>query len=405
MKILENNPMNIEKAELIIGMPSLNEAAAIANTASQAACALSGHFPGKTSVIINCDNSSTDGTREAFMGADTGAVPKICISTPEGIKGKGNNIRNLLKKALALEAQAVVIVDSDIRNISPLWIKKLFEPLLAGFEYVTSLYMRHKYDDLLCSLFTYPLTRCLYGRRVMQPMGGEFGLSAAMVKELLKSPLWNEDVSQFGIDLWMTTLAINEGKQICQVYMGAPKIHHARDYVMEITPLFRQTISTIFSMMEPYCRKWSSVKWSKPTAIFAFDEGEVLAPPEMMISREKLYHRFKTGFSDGWNAYRALLSGENFQKLREIASLEMDSFEMPPSLWARMVFDFAIRFHQRACDRSQAMELLFRMYQGMLLSYANKTVSMNNLQAHEAVEDICLQLEQAKPYLIDRWNK
>jgi hypothetical protein len=45
------------------------------------------------------------------------------------------------------------------------------------------------------------------------------------------------------------------------------------------------------------------------------------------------------------------------------------------------------------------------MYQGMVLSYANKTPSMNNLQAQEVIEDICLQLEQTKPYLVDRWKK
>ena len=405
MKILENNPMNVEKTDLIVGMPSLNEAGTIANIAAQAAIALNEYFPRQSSVIINCDNNSPDGTMEAFMKAETGAIPKIYISTPEGIKGKGNNIRNLFKKALALDAKAIVIIDSDIRNITPLWIKKLFEPLLKGFEYVTSLYMRHKYDDLFCSLFTYPLTRCLYGRRVKQPIGGEFGVSSVMVKEVLKTSLWNEDVSQFGIDLWMTTLAINHGMQICQVYLGAPKIHHARDYIMEINPLFRQTVSTIFSMMEPFSKQWSAAKWSKPTAIFGFDEGEILMPPEMIISREKLYHRFKTGFSDSWDAYRALLSGENFQKLREIASLEMDFFEMPSSLWARIIFDFAIRFNQKTCDRLKAMELLYKMYQGMVLSYANKTSSMNNLLAQDVIEDICLQFEQTKPYLFDRWKK
>jgi glycosyltransferase involved in cell wall biosynthesis len=405
VKILENNPMNIQKAELIVGMPSLNEAGTIANVAAQAAIALSEHFSEYSSVIINCDNNSTDGTREAFMNAETGAIPRIYITTPEGIKGKGNNIRNLFKKALTLDAKAIVIIDSDLRNISPLWIKKLFEPLLKGFEYVTSLYMRHKHDDLLCSLLAYPFTRCLYGRRVKQPMGGEFGLSTAMVKEALKSPLWNEDVSQFGIDLWMTTTAINAGMQICQVYLGAPKLHHARDYIMEINPLFRQAVSTLYSMMDPFGKGWSMTKWSKPTAIFGFDEGEILMPPEIMVSREKLYYRFKSGFSDNWDAYRAVLSGENFQKLREIASLEMDSFEMPSNLWARILFDFAIWFNQKTCDRLKAMEFLFKMYQGMVLSYVNKVTSMSNLQSQEIVEEICLQLEQTKPYLVDRWKK
>jgi len=78
---------------------------------------------------------------------------------------------------------------------------------------------------------------------------------------------------------------------------------------------------------------------------------------------------------------------------------------MPSSLWARILFDFAIRFNQKTCDRPKAMEFLFKMYQGMVLSYVNKTSSMNNMQSQEIVEEICLQLEQTKPYLVDRWKK
>jgi hypothetical protein len=203
----------------------------------------------------------------------------------------------------------------------------------------------------------------------------------------------------------MTTLAINQGLQICQVYLGTPKIHRAKDYIMDTSPFFRQITSTLFTMMENFSKEWSMVRWSKPTAIFGFDEGEMLLPSEMIISREKIYYKFKSGFADNWDAYRAMLSGENFQKLREIASLEMDYFEMPSSLWARIIFDFAIRFNHKSCDRIKEMDLLFKLYQGMVLSYANKTATMNNAQAQEVVEDICLHLEQTKPYLVDRWKK
>ena len=60
-------------------------------------------------VIINVDNNSPDGTRDAFMETPT-KVPKIYISTPEGVKGKGNNVRNLFKAAVELNAQAVAMV-------------------------------------------------------------------------------------------------------------------------------------------------------------------------------------------------------------------------------------------------------------------------------------------------------
>jgi hypothetical protein len=198
---------------------------------------------------------------------------------------------------------------------------------------------------------------------------------------------------------------MNEGMQICQAYLGAPKIHRAKDYFMELSAFFRQLVSTMFFMMNEFSTEWSQTKWSKPTAIFGFDEGEILLPPECIVSREKLFYKFKTGFADNWDTFKSILAAENFQKLREIASLEMDFFEMPANLWARILFDFSISFKNKSCERTRLLELLFKLYQGMVLSYANKTAAMSNLQAQEVVEEICLHMEQTKPYIVDRWNK
>ena len=41
------------------------------------------------------------------------------------------------------------------------------------------LYARYKYDGTITNTVTYPLTRALYGHRIRQPIGGDFGVSAA----------------------------------------------------------------------------------------------------------------------------------------------------------------------------------------------------------------------------------
>ena len=82
-------------------------------------------------------------------------------------------------------AQALVVVDSDLRSITPEWIELLAGPILkGGFDYVTPLYARHKYDGTITNTVTYPLTRALYGRRIRQPIGGDFGVSGDLVQPL-----------------------------------------------------------------------------------------------------------------------------------------------------------------------------------------------------------------------------
>ena len=88
--------------------------------------------------------------------------------------------------AAALEVQALVVVDSDLRSIGPEWIELLAGPILkGGYDYVAPLYARHKHDGTITNNVTYPLTRALYGLRIRQPIGGDFGVSGDLVRHYL----------------------------------------------------------------------------------------------------------------------------------------------------------------------------------------------------------------------------
>ncbi|UCF56392.1 MAG: glycosyltransferase, partial [Deltaproteobacteria bacterium] len=279
---MEINQENIEKADLVVCIPSYNEADSISYPTKMASEGLVRYFPDKSSVIINSDNNSPDNTKQAFLDTPT-EVPKIYISTPPGIKGKGNNFKNLFQKVVDLEAEAVVVVDADLKSITPEWIRHLAEPLFSDFSYVAPLYVRHKYDGTITNGIAYPLSRALYGRRVRQPIGGDFGFSGDLAQVYLKSSIWDEAIANFGIDIWMTTLALNEGIQICQSFMGRPKIHRAKDPGADLGPMFRQVVGTIFSMTKHFESFWINVRYSKPTAIYGFGLGEVEMPPKVEV--------------------------------------------------------------------------------------------------------------------------
>lgn len=89
---LEENPQNITSAQMVVAIPSYREAELIAYPTSQAAQGLKRFFGDKQGVIINCDNNSDDGTKEAFFGADTEDVPQIYLSTPGG-KRQGQQLQ------------------------------------------------------------------------------------------------------------------------------------------------------------------------------------------------------------------------------------------------------------------------------------------------------------------------
>jgi len=400
----EANPDNIKKVDLVVSIPSYNEADSISYPTKQASEGLVKYFPDKSAVIINCDNNSPDNTKKAFLDTPT-QVPKIYITTPPGVKGKGNNFRNLFQKVVDLKAKAVVVVDADLKSITPEWIKHLGEPLFSDFSYVAPLYVRHKYDGTITNGIAYPMSRALYGRRVRQPIGGDFGFNGKLAKVYLENEIWDEAVANFGIDIWMTTLALNQGAQVCQAFMGRPKIHKPKDPAAALGPMFRQVVGTIFSLTRRFESFWMKVKYSKPTAIFGFGLGEVEMPPKVEVDSKKLIQSFQDGFGPYSEIWEASLSKDVYQKLQEIKGMKERVFNFPTDLWARILYDMAIAYRDGLHDPDVFMDSLIPLYFGRTFSFVKKTKRLSTRQAEEAIEEDCMTFEMTKPYFIKRWKE
>lgn len=400
----EVNPENVKKVDMVVCIPSYNEADSISYPTTQADKGLVKYFRDTPSVIINCDNNSPDNTRQAFLNTPT-ETPKIYLSTSPGIKGKGNNFRNLFQKVVELQPTAVVVVDADLKSITPEWIRHLGEPLFTDFSYVAPLYVRHKYDGTITNGIAYPLTRALYGRRVRQPIGGDFGFSGELASVYLKGTAWDDAVANFGIDIWMTTLAINERAQICQAFMGRPKIHRTKDPGADLGPMFRQVVGTIFSMMKHFDSFWTKTRYSKPTAIYGFGLGEVEAPPSIEVDTDNLLQKFHNGFEEYSDIWKEILAEDVYKKLLEIKNMKKSEFNFPTDLWARVLFDMAVGYQDTNMDRDITMDSLVPLYFGRTLSFVKKTKKMSIKQAEEAIENDCITFEMTKPYLLKRWKE
>jgi glycosyltransferase involved in cell wall biosynthesis len=401
---IEDNPSDVRSADLIVGIPSYNEAELISYPTQMASEGLVKYFGEKNSVIINCDNNSQDGTRDAFMNAAT-EVPKIYLSTPPGVKGKGNNFKNLFQKSCDLGAQAVIVLDADLKSITPRWVKNLGEPLFEDFGFVAPLYVRHKYDGTITNNIAYPMTRSIYGRRVRQPIGGDFGFSGELAEIYMRQEGWTPAVAEFGIDIWMTTTAMCHDTPICQSFMGRPKIHKPKDPGESLGPMFLQVVGTIFDIMTKKVDFWQEVRWSKPTAIFGFGLGEMEMPPPVDVNLERLYEKFQAGFEKNDGLWKEILSANLYKKLSEVKALSFANFEFPANLWAEVLIDFALAYKNDAYNKEKVMEGLISLYFGRTCSFVVELEPMTIQQAEEVIEDQCIVFERSKPSLLTKWSE
>lgn len=405
MFVREVNPSRITEADIVVFIPSCDEADSIAVPTQAADQGLIKYFADKKAVIVSCDNHSADGTREAFINVPT-EVPKVHICTEPGVKGKGNNFRSLFQKVEELKASAVIAVDANTTSISPEWILHLGRPLFQNVDFVAPIYVCHKHERTITNSIAYPLTRALYGRRVRQPLGGEFGFSRRVNEVYLRSEVWNEAVANLGIDIWMTTLAINHSVPVSQTYLGRPKIQRSKDSETDLGLLFRHVVETIFTIMVRYESTWLNVKWSKPTAVWGADRGEEnnIPPMPVEVNHQALYSQFQAGTETYYEVWESVLPRRVLNKLYEIGDTSQSRLDFSASLWARVLFDMAVGFRDRTTERDLILNSLFPLYCGKVFSFFQKTERMSVRQVERLIENECLVFEELRPYLNKRWK-
>ncbi len=404
MKSIVENPSHVDQVDIIVGIPSYNEADVIAFPVQMADLGLRKYFHKKKSVIINVDNHSPDGTRDTFLSVKT-HVPKIYVSTPKGVLGKGNNLRNLFIAAVELKAQAVVVVDADLKSITPEWIQYLGEPLFSRFNYVCPIYVRHKYDGSITNHIAYPLMRTLYGLRVRQPIGGDFGFSGRMARAFLSEKNWNETVSHFGIDIWMTTIAIARRFRVCQTFLGSPKSHRVKDPAKHLGPMFTQVVQSFFNLMIDFEYFWKDLSESRPSNIFGFGLGVDEKPQEVQVDTDALHKSFVQGFDRHGEMWEKIVPLGEFSQIEETLKMAKADFYYPSDLWARILFNFAIAYRNNEIPHRDIIEAMKPFYHSRILSFVNKTGQMGIKECEEYFEHIVRIFEEEKKYLIQRWDE
>ncbi|MFB3778386.1 MAG: glycosyl transferase family 2 [Bryobacteraceae bacterium] len=406
----------IKEADIVVGIPSYNNAATIGHVTRAACVGLAKYFPHLKAVIINSDGGSTDATKQEVLSARMEEAPLLLFSTPlngvhrlsfpyHGIPGKGSAFRLIFQMAARLGAKACAVVDADLRSITPEWLDLLLRPILvADFDFVAPYYHRHKYDGTITNSIVYPLTRALYGLRVRQPIGGEFGVSGRLVARYLERNDWETDVARYGIDIWMTTIAIAEGYRVCQSFLGA-KLHDAKDPGADLSAMLHQVVGSVFMLMNEYETVWAGIKGSRPVDLFGFRFDVGLDPIEVNLERMLTsFRRGATELSEVWAQALEPSTHDAVRALARHASAETASFHIDDELWTRVVMDFACAYRQQPLERGHLLKSLTPLYLARVASFVIETRTMVAAEVEERIERLCRSFEEAKPYLLDRWR-
>ena len=399
----------VGEADVMVAIPAYNDEQSISTVMRTVAEGLSTFFADRKAVLFVCEGGSLDTTKNVARRTDIGVTVNKIVGTYRGAPGKGNALRAVFQAALDLGVEGCALIDADNRSITPDWVNNLLTPVVReGYEYVTPFYKRYKYDGTITNLIVYPLVTSLYGLKLRQPIGGDFGMSGSFVKRLAEQDVWDMFVGQFGIDVWMTISAITGGARVCQANLGA-KTHNAKDPAFSLGPMYLQVISTVLRSMTKFVDVWQSVKVVQDVPV----KGTSLPwdPQPIPISVTRLVEEFNMGMAHFSSLYRELLTADTYRRLEQIANSEVCmpegycDFHMPPDLWARIVYDLAVMFNCWKGDTHKLIDLSAPLYFGQVASIANRTQDLGHEQAEMVVDDILRAFTNEKVYLTQRWTE
>jgi glycosyltransferase involved in cell wall biosynthesis len=395
----------IESADILVGMPSYNNVVTANYVVSQIVKGLETYFPNYKSVVFVSDGGSGDNTLDSVKKIDIqSAKVKLIPTIYIGASGKGTAVQAIFEAASYLNVKSVALVDSDLRSITPEWMNLLIAPTLSGTDFVAPLYNRSKYDGTITNFLCYPLTTALFGKKIRQPIGGDFGLSLPLVEDILESSMWNYPyVSRFGIDIFETHTALARGFKVKEARLGI-KEHDPKDPSSQLAGMFKQVTGTMFTCTEKYESAWKEIKGFSETEKVGEDNWGI-NPPPVNVSLPNTIMAFKSNYENYAPTFKYLLSKDIVDKFEKLRFLETSNVDFPAEMWAKTVYAFVAAFHREKDPRGARLLLdaLRILWIGRVAAFMKDTWNVDRDQAEEKVQEEVKAFAALKPTLVDMY--
>jgi glucosylglycerate synthase len=400
-------------ADVVIGVLTYNSQEYAGNVIRDAQHSLAACFPGRRGIVVHADGGSKDGTQEhAAAGAtDKDALVQIAYtiypaqkiySGSFGVPGKANGIQAIFAAAEQRNASACAIVDSTIGMPAEGAIAGLLRPILdKEIDYVAPCYLRHKYDAAILNGIVYPFTRALYSRRVHQPIGGDYAVSGKLLRYLMNQAWPDGDATSSDADAWAIVHGLCGGFRIAEAGLG-PRNIRPHDPSPDTSSILAQALGSLFIEMNRSAGFWQKTRGSQPVPVFGPHFDPPADPPP--VDAGPMVQSFRLGYQNLQDIYRLILPPATLLELKRMSRQGAEDLQFDDTLWARIIYDFALAWRARAIDRAHLLGALTPLYLGWTASWVRSLRDAGPAAVEERIETLCSAYETQKGYLISRWR-
>jgi glucosylglycerate synthase len=301
-----------------------------------------------------------------------------------------------------LNARGCCVIASKLESANAKWANQMAQLVLGeqAADLVVPRFARRKFEGLLNGSIIAPLTRCLYGKRIQNPMGPDVAVSQRLYERVLTGSRNSRNNGAGGhplISLAPSALCANF--EIREVHTSA-RVYPPADWT-NVSSILAQVLGPIFSDMERNASCWQRTRSS--TGVMVAGMPERVAEDKGEVDIAPLVDSFQLGNRDLAEIWGLVLPPSTMVELRKMARLPVEQFRMADELWVRIVCDFALAHRMRTINRDHLLKSITPLYLGWVASYAHD-MQEGSLSPDQRLERVALAYEAGKPYLVSRWR-
>jgi glucosylglycerate synthase len=400
----------VGQADVLVGLPTLNNAATIVDIVRSVHASFTLDFPRLRTVMINSDGGSTDGTPDLIRAAAFADEDRVqtshslrtlhrVVAPYHGMPGKFTALRTIFVAAELTQAKVLVILDPSGPATTRERVTELINPISRSqIAFLTPRYQRHPCDGVLVTQFVRPVIRALYGVGIDEPLSAEFSCTGRFAAHCLEQDIWDRETARFAIDLWLRTEAVAEKLSLAEIWRPVPTAAGVRATLREAV---HQVVVSLLDGLSAHESFWLKVSGVAP--LETLGSTPAAAPDHATWDYHALAAQARHDIAEIEPLIREVLTPEvSAQVMAQISSPD------PPlddELWVSVVYAFiaATRSGETSIDNLAGMLVPLYMWRASAFMCRAALEPPNVVQSR--LDSLCQAFERLKPILVSSWSE
>lgn len=299
----------------------------------------------------------------------------------------------------AHDATCGMLLGAEAHSLAAAAIRGLREAIIArNADIALPRYSLGEHDGLINAALLYPLTRSLFGTRAAFPMALDYALSFRAAERMAGTAQQQTATSQQDGLLWPTAEAAVSGFTVAEVTCGVRDVPHPS--ATDLSAILGTLAASLFTEIETKAAFWQRTRTVPP--MLSIEGAPIESVPTLPVSSEEiseLVESFRIGYGNLQELWSLVLPPQTLLGLKHLSRQSAESFNMPDTLWVRVVYDFVLAHRLRTINRGHLLGALTPLYLAWVASHI-----LNGSGSGNPPEALARAFEADKPYLVSRWR-